>query len=224
MSYAGANLAIDSTSAGGAMAQFSAGNPFLVGIMLVSLGTSGGYVPSSKLPVRPTYAIQQSTTSGTVLVQAKAESAPIGELRRLSGFTWNQLARLFGVSRRSLHFWASGNAMSPANEEHLHRLLATIRKIDRGSASANRAILLAASKGGAIPLDLLADHQYDQVLAAVGTSDTPVRPVLKPLSQSSLDGRRPRPPEELVEALQNSVHRQPGRARAARSVKVRGVG
>jgi len=148
----------------------------------------------------------------------------IGELRRLSGLTWDQLGRLLGVSRRSLHFWASGKAMTPANEEHLHRVLATIRKIDRGTAAANRAVLLAASKDGASTFDVLADGQYDRVVAIVGVGGAPERPAVKPLSQAAWASRKPPPPEKLVNALQDSVHREIGRPRAARSVKVRGAG
>ena len=148
----------------------------------------------------------------------------IGEVRRLSGLTWDQLGRLLGVSRRSLHFWASGKVMAPANEEHLHRVLETIRKINRGTAAANRAVLLAVSKDGASTFDLFADGQYDRVIAGVGVGGEPERPAPKPLSQAARDARKPPPPEELVNALQASVHREIGRPRAARSVKVRGAG
>jgi DNA-binding transcriptional regulator YiaG len=216
-------IAIGSTSAGGAMIQVSTGNRVLVGVLAAGLGTSAGYALAAESPYSPPYAIHQSTTSGTVLVPEGGAGAAIGELRRLSGFTWDQLARLFGVSRRSLHFWASGKAMTPANEEHLHRVLATIRKIDRGTAAANRAALLS-SKDGEFPLDLLAEGQYDRVVSVVGAGGAPKRPTLKPLSQAARDARRPPPPEELVNALQNSVHRRFGHPRAARSVKVRGVG
>jgi len=40
-----------------------------------------------------------------------------------------------GVSRRSLHLWASGKAMASTNEEKLARVLAVVRQLDRGTAA-----------------------------------------------------------------------------------------
>jgi DNA-binding transcriptional regulator YiaG len=78
------------------------------------------------------------TGSGLSITSVPASVATqksINELRRLSGLTWEQLTRLFGVSRRSLHFWASGQPLSRAKEEQLNRLLGAIQFIDRGNAS-----------------------------------------------------------------------------------------
>ena len=64
----------------------------------------------------------EMTTSGITLPSARSPEATqkaLGELRRLSGLTWEQLAKLFNVSRRSLHFWASGQPLSRFNEEVL---------------------------------------------------------------------------------------------------------
>lgn len=44
------------------------------------------------------------------------------ELRKHTGLTWEQIARLFGVSRRSVHSWARGGRMTAANEEAVIRL------------------------------------------------------------------------------------------------------
>jgi DNA-binding transcriptional regulator YiaG len=51
----------------------------------------------------------------------------IGELRRLTGMTWDALARVFGVSRRAVHLWANGGRMKDANARQLLGLLAQVR-------------------------------------------------------------------------------------------------
>ena len=54
---------------------------------------------------------QQQTNAGCGPFEGVSPGAAIAELRRVSGLTWDQLARLVGVSRRTLHFWASGTAV-----------------------------------------------------------------------------------------------------------------
>ena len=214
-------LTFDSTSAG-AMFMRQVGGPVLVGWMLAELGTSTASVRLPDVAIRPQHPVRQTTAGAPVVLSAPAGAA-IAELRRLSGFTWDQLARIFNVSRRSLHFWASGKAMAATNEEHLQRLLSVVRKIDRGSAGANRAALLSAREDGSLPFDLLVAGDYDRVLSLLGPNEA--RRVLPPtLSEGARASRAPRSPDELVGALQNRIHREGGTARAARSVRVRGGG
>lgn len=210
---------LDSTSAAGPMAMGAAPGPVLVGVLLAGLGTAAAHVPVGVVPACAPEPIGAATGGISVATRAHAGAA-IAELRRLSGFTWDQLARLFHVSRRALHFWASGRAMTASHEEHLQRLLAVVRRIDRGSAAANRAALLAAQEDGAIPRDLLAARHYEQVVALLGRGGAGRAPAPE-RSAEALAARAPRPPEELVAALQDRVHSETGRARAARSVKVR---
>jgi transcriptional regulator with XRE-family HTH domain len=206
------------TSAAGAILVRQLREPVVVGLILVGLGTSTQLVlpaDSVSWSLRP----EQQTTSGTSVVLPERAGAAIAELRRLSGFTWDQLARLFNVSRRSLHFWASGKAMTPANEEHLQRVLNVLRKIDRGSADANRAALLAAHTSGVIPFDQLARGRYDAVVASLGQSQGVTRAALPPLTDNAKLARAPRSPEELVGALHERVHHDTGTARAGKSVR-----
>jgi len=208
-----------STAATGVRRQVSL--PVLGVILLAGLGTVGVQPASPEMVL--CYPHLEQTSAGASIVVSDRAGAAIAELRRLSGFTWDQLAHLFKVSRRSLHFWASGKAMTPSNEEHLQRLLAVVRKIDRGSASINRTALLAVQDDGTIPSDLLADEQYDRVVALLGPGGA--RRVKAPkLSAEVMAARAPRPPEELVGALQDRVHIETGIARAAKSVRVRSGG
>lgn len=46
----------------------------------------------------------------------------VAALHEQTSLTWQQLARLFGVSRRAVHLWAKGNRMSSANLDRLARI------------------------------------------------------------------------------------------------------
>ncbi len=207
----------ESTSAAGAMSTLrQVREPLLVGVMLVGLGTSSAHaLPEEQL--HRALAPADQTTAGGDTVPAEPAGSAIAELRRVSGLTWNQLARLFGVSRRSVHFWASGKPMAPSNEEHLHRVLAVLRKTDRGSSSANRTALLGVRKDGIILFDLLVARDYGGVLALLGRGEA--RRVSPPkLSDEARAARAPRPPEELVGARQDRVHPTSGRLLGAKPI------
>lgn len=143
------------------------------------------------------------------------------EIRRLTGLTWEQLAKLFNVSRRTLHFWASGKRLNSFNEEQLNLLLDTIRYIDRGSASLNRNLLLMPIKDGKSPFDFLIAGKYQEVKNILGSGNVPQKPKLNPLSEEALKLRRPLSPEILIDALQEPIHRGVGRSRPAKSVRSR---
>lgn len=166
---------------------------------------------------------EPQTTSGETLADSEhvdppSSSSAIMELRRLTGFTWEQLATLFKVARRSLHFWASGKPLNAANEQRLHRTLGVVHTIDRGSSSENRALLLR-EHDGVIPFDLLAQEKYTELVELVGAGSGRPDVKLAPLSREARDQRRPLPPKQLVGALQDPAHRDVGKARRARTTK-----
>ncbi len=216
MSYALSGFEWPSTSAAGAMRFWHGWDRVRrLGAMLVSQGTASA-------PLDDTLRVDvEQTNAGLAIAEPERSSAAIAELRRVSGFTWEQLGRLFGVSRRSIHFWASGKAMTAEHEEHLYRLLATIRVVDRGSASANRAELLTVREDGNIPFDLLAAGRYEEVISLVGAGGTQPQVPLLQLSDAAKAVRLPPPPAELVGALQDRIYRKTERARAVKSVRVR---
>lgn len=211
----------DATSAAGPMLTRQARWPVLVGLMLAGIGTSTACTFQADSTQVSRIAAQ--TTAGTLVSVAAPSGAAIGELRRLSGLTWDQLARLFNVSRRSLHFWASGKSMTSTNEEHLQRLLGVVRKVDRGSASANRAMLLGVLEDGNLPFDSLAVGDYERVLSQLGRGGGH-RSLPPKLAEDVRTARSPQSPDVLVGALQDRIHRDGGTTRAAKSVRVRGVG
>ncbi len=93
-----------------------------------------------------------------------AESRPAAELvhevRRISGLTWAQVARVFDVSERAPYHWASGKVVSAENRAGLGKVLAALRFVDRGSAEENRNLLLQSAPSGQTFLDLLSGGEF----------------------------------------------------------------
>ena len=79
--------------------------------------------------------------------------------------------------------------------------------------------MLLGDHEGIVPYDLLVAGRYEEFLRVVGLGRGRTAMTLPPLSPAALEARRPTPPEELVGALQDSVHREMGRGRAARTAK-----
>lgn len=211
----------DTTSACGAMLA-PIRQPALVGVMLVGLGFGTSSALAHPVQAQPAFGLHANTTSGTGVVEVGNSSAALSELRRRSGFTWDQLSRLFGVSRRSVHFWISGKPMTPANEEHLQRLLGVMRSVDRGSPDATRSALFEVGADGVAPFNLLVGRQYQLAQLLLGTP-TAIGVIPRRQLPGVLAARSPLPPDQLVGALQDRVHTERGVARPAASVKARRV-
>lgn len=145
-------------------------------------------------------------------------AAAVAELRRRSGLTWDQLAQLFGVSRRSVHFWASGKALSADNERDLFHVLDIVRSADRGEVRATRAAILEV-EAGTSAFGLLTVRRFADAASRLGAGAVPPRPGLGLLSPAAKAARTPLPPAELVATADDRVHREPGPTRAARTVR-----
>jgi DNA-binding transcriptional regulator YiaG len=170
-------------------------------------------------------ATQREEVSPTAEVESQTNEVTrkaIAELRRLSGLTWDQLARLFNVSRRSVHLWVSGKPMNAPNEERLHKVLALLQEVDRGSADENRRLLLTPIDSGESPLDLMAAGQFKTVRQALGSGSGRGQVVHTPLSSSAWEARLPPKPENLVDARHEPVHQDLGVARTARTKRTKG--
>lgn len=160
------------------------------------------------------------TNSGTVLDEIPVErtfATAVLEVRRRSGLTWGQLASLFGVDRRSIHLWASGRPMSADHAERLNRILGVLRRADRGTPSATKAWLHSPTSHGRLPLDLLREGRFDEIVMP-GVMGVLPRPA--PLSEAARKVRAPRSPKDLVAARQDRVHIEKGKLIAATPLKV----
>ena len=186
----------------------------------MGLGTSAspGFAPSWSTPasIQPAGHVSGETPagvhgairSGMDSVRQRADQGKlVMELRRVSGLTWEQMARLFSVSRRTLHFWASGKPMLPAHEERLVRVLATVRRVDRGSAVATRRALMSITTSNELPFDLLAAGRFQELVVHLGIGKPRRSPMLTPLSDKEREARRPIPPSVAADALHGRAHR-----------------
>ena len=160
-------------------------------------------------------------TNGGLVLEVKAPArnfaSVVHELRKRSGLTWEQVASLCGVDRRSVHLWASGRPMSARHAERLHRIVAILRRADRGLPSATKAWLHAPDSRGRLPLDLLREERFDEILMP---SSAAVRAEPARLSEAARRARAPRPPHELIGARYDRVHIEDGKLIAATPLRV----
>ncbi len=157
-------------------------------------------------------------TGGVAAISSDDTSRAISELRRISALTWEQVGQLFGVSRRSVHFWASGKQMNVAHEQRLFEILDIVRQADRGEARRNRAALLSVTDGEAA-VDLLAAGEFAEARARLGRGEARGRVEPEELDADARAERTPPPPDSLIEAMNDRIHRDAGRGGAARTVR-----
>ncbi len=145
-------------------------------------------------------------------VKPPSARSALQEIKSTTGLTWQQLARVFKVSQRSLHLWMDGEALDSIHRERLYRVLNTIRQLPFPESFQNRAFLLSPQPDGTIPLDLLTAGDDEAIKAFAAF--TPTRAVT---NTSLIADRSPLPPSTLMDATQDTLHVDlPGR----RSVKV----
>ncbi len=148
----------------------------------------------------------------------------IFELKRLSGLTWEELAGLLSVTRRSLHLWANGGRINAPNERRVRDLLVTMRELDRGTARENRALLLTPLQDRDMTVgELLQGQHFDAALKLVGRGR---RRAMPPPSSVAREARRK--PEKLSAADRlatsaDRIHTDEGGALAPRRGPRRGV-
>jgi DNA-binding XRE family transcriptional regulator len=77
-------------------------------------------------------------------------------LHENSGLTWDQLGRLFGVSRRTVHLWANGARVNAHNTEGLALAVRMVKGIAAQTPEDRRAAILAQTNGQTSPFETFA--------------------------------------------------------------------
>lgn len=105
----------------------------------------------------------------------------VRDLRDLSGLTWEQLSRLFGVSRRAVHHWANGGKMTSRHVEILTLLMRRLNELPAASTADRRDTILRPQADGR--------SLFDELRAELAAN----RPAINssPLEPDQLLGDRP---------------------------------
>ena len=182
---------------------------FIISGALAAPGTFAGLpceTPNCDEGTRTGVAAVHSNAEKIQAQYSEATRQAIMELRRVTGLTWDHIANIFQVSRRSVHNWANGKTMTQSNEEKLHEILSVARRIDTGSAASNRSAFLSKDSSGRSPLEMLTDSKYSDAIKTIGVSDTR-RKSPAHLSDEEFNRRKaPSSPEQLLDALHEKVH------------------
>ncbi len=107
------------------------------------------------------------TGSTETLVCAPVEpdvttKSAIVEIRSRTGLTMNQLAAMFGVTRKAVHLWREGGRVNATNAARILRTLSVIRDLDDLTPSSLRDLLIATAQDGQSVLELLSREEYGQ--------------------------------------------------------------
>ncbi len=204
----------------------SASGPMSSQVDAICLIRAGGYLSmvgsSSGQDVefwkRP-LALLSPTSSGEVELRSSTPSQAIAEIRRLYGLKWDEMASLFAVSRRTVHFWASGMEPTIERIQMIFDVSALLRWIDRGSASENRALLTSPGADGVTPLNLMAGGQFEAAAERLGRGAG--RPYPEVPSEEASWAKKPSPPASRVGALQDRAHPLPSRALRSKPINRR---
>lgn len=117
------------------------------------------FLYSDKSVLASSIAFSTVTDSAAEAPHRPSTAESVRKLHAISGLTWEQLARLFGVSRRAVHHWASGGRMNALNEEQLIEMLDVISRLPSGSPTERRSLILATPLEGPSIFEQLKSRQ-----------------------------------------------------------------
>ena len=152
-------------------------------------------------------------------VSTESVAAAVMEIRRQSGLTWQELADLFCISRRSIHHWANGKSVTSSNEHKVRRMLSAMRVLDRGNQRETRSLLLAEDQiTGQRRFDRLKAGHFDEATRHVESAQRSASRQ-KSISRAASNARRPPSPIFLLGAKQDRPD-IPANARVVRAKRI----
>lgn len=120
--------------------------PITDGLWSTSLADDPYKSPRSSFEYVTSGGASPNITVGSSESANSSESGTVSGLRLVSGMTADQLARLFGVSRRSVQNWVAGGQMASFHEERLSHLYSVV--LATGDTPEKRRMKLLSSANG----------------------------------------------------------------------------
>lgn len=62
--------------------------------------------------------------------ESRSDREEVTWIKAHSGLTWDQLGKVFGVSRRAVHMWANGGRLNESNARRLRTFAAIVRRLE----------------------------------------------------------------------------------------------
>ncbi|MGB5111746.1 MAG: hypothetical protein WBO08_09130 [Mycobacterium sp.] len=165
------------------------------GVAVTSSGSVDGFLPqlaavggTYRGEFAPTPATASRTTRpqifapAAVIESSRTDREEISWIKANSGLTWDQLGKVFGVSRRAVHMWSNGGRLNESNARRLREFSAIVKEVQ-------------ASIQGATPDDVRAR------LLDVGSDGVSVVDRLRRERSSGPTWGMPVGPEHLVDAI-----------------------
>lgn len=139
--------------------------PALLSSFLTVALLTGGTTPTGHVELRqPSQSATYGGLSSRTRVALTARQQPVNDqeevslpelarsvrsMHQRSGLTWDELARIFGVTRRTLYNWSIGGQVSAANAQAIAEVIRSLHEIDSGDPKITRSRLLAPTQNGA---------------------------------------------------------------------------
>lgn len=111
------------------------------GVTGTSSGGADGFLPQlafggtyrGEFPSTPTTAVRttrpQTPVRPVVTETSRTDRDEISWIKANSGLTWDQLGKVFGVSRRAVHMWSNGGRLNESNARRLREFSAVVKEL-----------------------------------------------------------------------------------------------
>jgi DNA-binding transcriptional regulator YiaG len=123
-------------------------------------------------------------------------------IRQIANLTWDETAKVFGVTRRTVHLWANGRHPSGDQERKLNRVLGILRSYRNIGPLMLREKLMTSAKPGILFFDLLSNDEFDTFQELFLAENEP-RKYSPPSLSPEVTSYSPQPPILLLDALQD---------------------